>query len=526
MENVVSTLSEKDNCHQVSYSNKRIAKNTLFLYFRKIVAIAINVYTSRLLLQMLGVDDFGLYGLIGSIVVLFSALRSLFASSIQRFINVEKGKKNPEMVNKIFSLGVKIHAAIAFAFFLTVEIAGLIMIPDLNLPIGSESAAYWILQFSILSAVVSIMTVPYDALIIANEKFNAYALISIVEYTLKLGAVFLLVISPVERVIFYASLIFIITLLVRFVNAFYCKKTFGVEACYNNVTDHRLMKEMTKFAGWQFIGNCCYSLANTGVNFVVNIFGGVAINAARTIAYQVQGMIEQFTSDLNVSFRPQIVNNYAAGEIEKCTQLVFFSSKATFMITIILTFVIECMTLPILQLWLDIVPPDAVIFIQTYLLFTLVHCFYYSVDVLFKASGNLKLYQLCDACITILNLPFSWIALKIGFPYYSVFIIMCMLEFISFIIKLFLLKKLLGFEVLIFFRAVLVRAMVCTTIFVMLFLLHHIFIHVPYSALSTIIISIGYGLVASAISFMIMFTRQERKKLSTVIIKKPKKTVS
>lgn len=516
MTNKLSPKPVQGNDRNVSNSNKRIARNTFFLYLRKIVAIAINVYTSRLLLQMLGIDDFGLYGLIGSIVILFGSLRSLFASSIQRFINVEIGRQNPGMVNKIFSLGIKIHAAIAIIFFLMVETTGLIMIPGLNIPLGSEDAAYWILQFSILTAITSIMTVPYDALIIANEKFNAYAVISVIEYMFKLGVVFMLAISPMSRVIFYSGLLFFATLLVRFINVFYCKKAFGAEVRYNRVKDHELMKRMTEFAGWQFLGNSCYSAANAGVNFVINIFGGVTINAARTIAYQVQGMIEQFTSDLNVSFRPQIINNYAAREMEKCSRLVFFSCKATFVITLVLIFVIECMTLPILQLWLDVVPPDTVIFIQIYLLFTLIHCFYYSVDVLFKASGNLKLYQLCDACITFLNLPLSWIALKTGFPYYSVFIIMCILELVSFVIKLFLLKKLLGFEVAIFFRTVLTRAMVCTTIFVILFLLQHIFIHVPYSTFSTITISIGYGLIASVISFIIMFTHQERKKLISI----------
>lgn len=503
----------------MSNKNKQIAQNTLFLYLRKIVVIAINVYTSRLLLQMLGVEEFGLYGLIGSIVILFNSLRSLFASSIQRFINVEIGKQNQAKINKIFSLGIKIHAVIAILFFIIVEIAGLIMIPDLNIPSGKENAAYWVLQFSIFTAIVSIMTVPYDALIIANEKFNAYAVISIVEYTLKLGVIFLLIFSPVQRVIFYSALIFLVTLLVRFTNAIYCKKTFKEIAKYSKVKDDSLMKEMTKFAGWQFLGNASYSIANTGVNFVINIFGGVTINAARSIAYQVQGMIEQFTSDLNVSFRPQIVNNYAAKDMDKCLQLVLFSSKATFMITIILTFVIECMTYPILQLWLNIVPESAVIFIQTYLLFTLIHSFYYSIDVLFKASGNIKLYQLYDAAITFLNLPLSWISLKLGFPYYSVFIIMSMLEFINLIIKLFLCKKLLGFNILTFLKVVLTRVVICIIIFIILFTIHHHFIHIQYTPLSTIIFATGYGLIGSVLSFIIMFTNQERKKLISILKK-------
>lgn len=506
----------------LSSGSKRIAKNTIFLYIRKIVSVVINLYLSRLLLKMLGVEDFGLYGLIGSIVILFSALRSLFASSIQRFINVELGRGNLGMVNKIFSLGVKIHVVIAIAFFLTAEIAGLIMIPDLNVPVGSEYSAYWVLQFSILTAVVSIMTVPYDALIIANEKFKAYALLSIIEYMLKLGAVCLLVVSPISRVIFYAALIFIATLLVRSMNAYYCKKVFGVEARYRNTKDQELLKNMTKFAGWQFLGNCSYSLAHTGVNFVINIFGGVSINAARTIAYQVQGLVEQFTSDLSLSFHPQIIGNYAVEERERCLQLVYFSSKITFIITIVLVFVIECMTLPILQLWLNTVLPHAVIFIQIYLLFALIHCFYYPVDVLFKASGNIKFYQLYDACITILNLPLSWIAMRNGFPYYSVFIIMCVLELISFIVKLVLLKRLLRIKVSVFFKTVLVRAMACIVVFTILFWLQHSFFHVPDSKFLTMLIAIGYGVAALIISSMIIFTHQECKKMYAIVLEKLK----
>lgn len=233
-----------------SSSNKTIAKNTIYLYLRKLLTIAINIYASRLLLQTLGIDDFGLYGLVGSVIVMFSSLRGLFSSSIQRYINTAKGDDSADRVNEIFNIGVKIHIFISIIFLIAVEIGGFVMIPNLNIPAGSQTAALWILQFSILSSIASIMTVPYDAVIIANERFNAYAVLSVVESVLKLGIILLLVALPFNRVVTYSCLLFLVQLLLRFANAAYCRMHFREEVKIRNVKNPKLLKEMSSFAGF------------------------------------------------------------------------------------------------------------------------------------------------------------------------------------------------------------------------------------------------------------------------------------
>lgn len=441
-----------------SKANKSIAKNTFYLYGRKLFTLIIALYTSRVLLQQLGIADFGIYGLVGSVVAIFSALRSIFSSSIQRFINIAKGNSNYGNVRDIFSIGIKIHRWIAIAFIIIVEIGGSIMMIYLDIPGDKFIEAYVVLQLSLLTAVVSILTVPYDALIIANEKFNAFALFSIVDYTLRLVIVFMLSFSTDCKLMFYALLLCIEAVIVRYLNIIYCKKTFGEESRYHKTHNPDLLKQMTRFAGWQFLGNTAYTVTNNGINFVLNIMGGVAANAARTVAYQAMSAVSQFIGDLSLSFQPRTMMLYAQGDMAGFLRLIYLNSKANFAMTVILAFPLFVLTEPIVRLWLGEIPPYSISFIRAIMIYLVFRSFHTPIDLYFKSFGDLKKYQIVELCCLSMSLPLSWLLTHLGFPLYTVFLAMAICEAVNLVTLLILARIQYGFSIREYCKIIVLRA--------------------------------------------------------------------
>lgn len=447
-----------------SSANKSIAKNTLFLYGRKLFTLVIALYTSRVLLQQLGVTDFGIYGLVGSIVAIFNSLRTIFASSIQRYINVAKGNRRQNEVNEIFSIGVKIHRWIALCFFIIVEIGGMIMMHYLDIPDNKVTVAYIVLQFSLITAVITILTVPYDALIIANERFDAFALFSIIDYSLRLIIVLLLAFSPDNRLVLYAALLLTTTIIVRYLNILYCRKSFGDESHYNKVQRPDLVKQMTRFAGWQFLGNTAYTITGNGINFVLNLMGGVVVNAARTIAYQVMSSVSQFIADLNLSFQPRTMLLYAQGNIKGFINLIYINTKANFAVIAIFAFPIFILAEPIICMWLGEIPPYTIGFVRAIMIYLVFRSFHAPIDLYFKSYGDLKAYQIAELCILTLSLPLSWFLLHIGLPFYFVFLAMAICELLNLTMLLFLAKHLYQFSIKEYCMSVGIRTAFCLII--------------------------------------------------------------
>lgn len=448
-----------------STTNRTIAKNTLFLYARKLFTLVMALYTSRVLLQQLGVTDFGIYGLVGSVVAMFSALRTIFSSSIQRYINVAKGNDSGEEVNAIFSIGVKIHRWIALGFFIVVEIGGTIMMHYLDIPSEKYYASYLVMQFSIITAVVTILTVPYDALIIANEKFNAFAIFSIIDYSLRLGVVFMLAFSDENRMVLYAALLFIEAIIVRLINVVYCRKVFGEECRYRKVHRPDLLKQMTGFAGWQFLGNTAYTVTNNGINFVLNLMGGVVVNAARTLAYQAMSAISQFIGDLSLSFQPRTMMLYAQGDMSGFHCLIYLNSKANLAMALILAFPIVILAEPVVYLWLGEIPPYTIGFIRAVMVYLLLRSLHTPIDLYFKSYGNMKAYQIIELCILTLSLPLSWVFLHFGLPFYTVFLAMSMCELFNLAALLILARHQHKFSIRRYCREVGARSVVCVAFF-------------------------------------------------------------
>lgn len=506
----------------IKSDNKKIAKNTLFLYGRELLTLLLALYSSRILLEKLGVDDFGLYGLIGSILTMFSSLRGLFSSSIQRFINVEKALGNIDNVNKIFSLGVVIHVIIALVFIIIVEVAGVIIIPTLNISPTSISSAYNVLHLSVLATAITILTVPYDALIIANERFNAFALISILEAVLKLSVIFILDYSVSSKVVFYALLLLIVSLVVRSTNALYCRHVFKTESKFCFVKDKELLKQMFSFAGWQFFGNLGYSLMHTGLNFLINVFGGVAVNAARTIAYQVQTAVYKLSSNINISFQPQSIMLYSQGKKNEYYKMMIINTKASFAITIIMSMIIIIMAPSILNIWLGDVPQHTTEMVQAIFAYTIIRSLHSPIDTLFKAAGELKHYQICELVILSLNLPLSLLALKAGCPYYSIFIIMAIVEIINLFSIILIAKKKLGFDTALYLRNIAPRTLLMIIVCVLIFVLLNNFSETIDSLFLLLCNCLMVFVFIITLVFLIVFSKKERTSIIGSICRKIK----
>ena len=302
--------------NQTSDNNKRIAKNTLLLYVRMFFMMGIALYTSRVVLNTLGVEDYGIYNVVGGLVSMFGLLNGSMSSATQRYITFELGKGDGKSLNKIFSLSLQIHALIAIVTVLLVESVGLwFLYNKMTIPPERMTAAFWVLQASALTFIFSIMSVPYNADIIAHERMSAFAYISIIEAVLKLAIVYMLLVVPFDKLIVYAILLAVVQLSIQFCYMVYCHRHFP-ESRYRHVKDWRLFKEMTSFAGWNMFGGLSSISFNQGLSMLLNVFFGPVVNAARAVATQVQGAIQMFITNFQMALNPQIVKTYAQGEFE------------------------------------------------------------------------------------------------------------------------------------------------------------------------------------------------------------------
>lgn len=297
-------------------NNKRIAKNTMMLYIRMLLSMIVSLYTSRVVLNILGVEDYGIYNVVGGVVVLFSFLNNAMASATQRFLNFELGRGDVLEVKRIFSISMTSYICIALLVLFLSETVGLWFFnTQLNIPSSRIDAASWVYQMSIFTFCFSILRIPYNASVIAYERMSFFAYISIIEVLMKLLIVYLLVLGSIDKLILYAILIFVVTVLVNAIYQFYCKHMFEI-CTYSFFWDKILFKKIIGFSGWSLFGSLANMSAQQGVNFLLNIFYGVTVNAAVGIANQVSSAIYAFISNFQTAFNPQLIKSYASGEKE------------------------------------------------------------------------------------------------------------------------------------------------------------------------------------------------------------------
>lgn len=397
-------------------NSSRIAKNTLALYFRQILIMLVSLYTVRVVLNTLGAEDYGIYNVVAGVVVLFSFVNNAMATSVQRFLNFYLGKNDTEKTRNVYSASLVIHGIICLIFVVLAETAGLWFVnAKLNIPVERNSAAFWCYQAAVITTLANIMRVPYNAVIIAYEKMSFFAGLSIVEAVLKLVVVFLLKITPLDKLIFYSFLLAGVSFIILAIYKFYCNKNFEI-AHYKKVQDRGLGKELVSFSGWSLFGAVA-NVANTqGTNIVLNIFTNVAVNAAMGIANQVNAAVYSFVSNFQTAFNPQLVKSYAAGEKDNLLLLLKRSSKISFFLLyfIVLPVFINCDFL--LSFWLKSTPDYAVNFVRLILVLSLIDVFNNPLYTVIYASGNIKKYTIVICCFKFLPLLSILILFMYGAP--------------------------------------------------------------------------------------------------------------
>jgi len=503
-------------------NNKRIAKNTLLLYFRMLFIMAINLYTSRIVLKILGIEDFGIYNAVGGIVAMFGFLTSAMSISTQRYITYELGKNNLKQLNKIFNTSITIHAIISVIILILAETIGLwFLYNKMTIPIERINAALWTYQASIASAIILIMSVPYNATIIAHEKMSAFAYISVLEVVLKLAIVYLLLIGSFDKLKLYSILILIVQLIIRIIYGQYCKKHF-LETKIHFIKDKSLFKEMLSFAGWNLWGNCAGIASTQGVNILLNIFFGPHINAARGIAVQVQGAVNQFASNFQTAINPQITKSYAQGDYNYMHNLIFSSSKFTFYLLLLLTLPLQIETKTILNFWLGTVPDYTEIFLRLILCVTLIDATANPLVVSALATGKVKIYQTIVGSILFSIFPLSYIFLKAGTNPESVFIIHLLICILAFIIRLIIIHSIINLSLIEYFKKVILKLLLVSSISVSILIgLKNIFNDSNIS--NFIILCFASTVIVTAFTYSIGLNKNEkiliRKKIKHILFK-------
>ena len=352
-----------------NYNNKRIAKNTFLLYFRMLFTMMVSLYTSRVVLATLGVEDFGIYNVVGGVVTMFAIISTSLSSAISRFITIELGKGDLRRLKTVFSTAVVIQFLMALVVVILAELIGVWFLNNkMNIPEVRMNAANWVLQFSIFTFGVNLICIPFNALIIAHERMSAFAYVSILEVSLKLLIVYLLVLMSVDKLIVYGALLLVVAIVITFAYFIYCRRHFKECKCFCRI-DRFLLKRMLSFSGWNFIGASSAILRDQGVNIAINLFCGPTVNAARGMAVQVNHAINSFAQNFMTALNPQITKSFAVGDSKYMFTLIFQGARLSFYMLLFLSLPVLMSTEYILSIWLKIVPDYTMGNLATYMFY-------------------------------------------------------------------------------------------------------------------------------------------------------------
>lgn len=455
---------------------KQIAKNAFMLYIRLLFTMSISLYISRIVLNALGIEDYGIYNVVGGVVAMFSFLNAAMAVSTQRFLSFELGRQDQFELKRVFSTAVTIHLLIGLFILILAESIGFWFIKHhLNIPIERIDAAHWVYQCTIFSFFFLIVRVPYQAGIIAHEKMNMYAYLSIFEVVLKLIAALLLIDTSYDKLKLYSVLSLLAAIVTTVFYKIYCYRKFN-ESKFSFIWDRNLFKVMTSYAGWSLFGSAASIGYNQGINILLNIFFNPVINAARAIAFQVNTAIQSFTNNFQLAVNPQIVKSYAIGDEKYMMSLIFQSSKYSFFLLYIIALPVLLETEYILKLWLKTVPDYTSIFCKLIVIDALIGCVSYPLMVASQATGRIRLYQFVVGTLLLLNLPLTYIFFKFKFgPEYSMYVSI-ILSIIALATRLIMLKRLISLNIKVYIKAVIIRALLvgCTAFMIPFYVTQYI----------------------------------------------------
>lgn len=492
-------------------NNKRIAKNTLLLYFRMFITMAVGLYTSRVVLNVLGITDYGIYNVVGGIITMVSFLNIAMVQASQRFFSFELGTGSVDRLNKVFCTSLNIHLAICIIAIFIGETLGLWFVNSkLNIPIDRMIATNWVYQASILTFVVGVMSVPYNSAIVAHEKMSAFAYISILEVVLKLLIVYLLLIIPFDKLIVYSILMVLVSIVIRLCYTIYCKKHFK-ECNYHLIYDKKLSVEMFSFAGWSVFGNLGFSFKDQISNVILNLFFGTTLNAARGIGLHVATLVNTFSTNFTMALNPQITKQYAAGDYEASRKLVYAGCRYSFFLLSLISIPLIINIDYVLKLWLGIVPEYTGQFVIFALLTSLLYTLSGSVTTAIQATGRLKWFQIGICIIMLSELPVDWILLELGYPPYSVMWPTVVTYFIALVFRFWLIHRYVeGYRFVEYLFAIVVRCL-------FLFGLSYYFSFVACAGLEenlvNLVLSTILSMIISGIVFYILGTNQSERML-------------
>lgn len=504
--------------NQESEKNKRIARNTIALYIRTLITLAVGLFTSRVVLNVLGIDNFGIYNVVGGVVAMFNIVTTSLSQSISRYLTFELGRDNKEKLNMIFSTSVNIQILMSVVIIVLIEAFGVWFLNNkINIPPDRIYAANWVLQFSVLAFIVNLISVPYNASIIAHEKMKAFAYVSILEAVMKLMIAYLLYISLVDKLITYAFLLLLVSIIIRMVYGQYCKRHFE-ECKYSFVFDKKLFADMSKFAGWNFLASTAYIFNTQGINIISNIFFGVAINAARGVATQVDGITRNFVSNFTTAVRPQIVKSYSVGDTNYMNKLVCSGAKYScfLMLLFALPFMFEAES--ILKVWLKLVPEHSPSFIRLTMVVSLIWLLGDTMYTSIMAIGKLKKYMIYETCITCLVFPISYFAFFINMPPETAYIVYAIAYILLMLLRLWYLNKVEQFPITLFLNGVIGPVALTTLLASVVPLTFKCIFH--DGSIASFIISICLCVCSFIISVFLVGLSREEKALIISKIKK------
>lgn len=440
-----------------SENNKRLAKNTILLYFRTIVVMLVTLYISRLILDTLGVEDYGIYNIVGGAIMMFSILSGALSSSISRFITYELGKGNTEKLHSVFSTSISIQLFLSIIVFVIGESLGWwFIVNTLNIPESRIDAAIWVMHCTIISFILNLINVPFNACIIAHEKMSAFAYICIFDVFLKLGSAIVLNYLPCDKLKMYAFLLTCVSIMVQLLYYFYCRCNFQ-EVKGHLQYDKSLLKEMSSFAGWNFLTNAAYVFNTQGINILINIFFGVGANAARGIASQVEGAVMKFINDFTTAVNPQITKSYAIGDFDNMSSLICRGAKFGFFLLLLISLPVLMETDTILSLWLNNVPDHTITFVRLAIVATMIDRLGMTGYVACMATGNIRQYVLLITSCGCLVFPLTLLAYKLGLPVEAAYVIFMLIYVLVDTVRLCVMKRLLGFSPSLFLKEVVLK---------------------------------------------------------------------
>lgn len=503
-------------------SGKRAAKNTLLLYMRMLVILGIGLFSSRIVLNSLGVDDYGIYNVVGGIVVLLSFLNNAMAGATQRFLNVALGKRNRDEVCQVVNNALILHFCVALVCVLFAESVGLWFLNSkMVIPEARIFAANVVYQFSVMAFALSIIVVPFNSCIIAHEKMSAFAWITIFDVLMKLVVICSLSFASMDKLILYAILLFIQTCLTQVIFIVYCKRKFEECRRIKLRVDKPVMKSMFSFSSWTILGNLGYLIHTQGIGIVINLFFGVSVNAAQGVANQVNGYVKQFVSNFLLAFNPQVVKTYAANEIAEMHVLVVRGCKIACLLVafFVVPLILEAPT--ILKLWLGFVPDYAVVFVRLVLALTFFDSFSTLLAAAKGATGDIRNYQIVLTLIGLTHLPLVWGCFKLGWEPYWAQIVYLVLIIILQIVRIWFVCKAINLSISSFYRNVVLRCGLTVLLASCVPAIIHL--KLETGVLTSVVVVVTNIVFLSIFSVFIAFSREERVVVLDMFLKKIKK---